>query len=416
MVDRLFLAVTDDPDGDAVFRVPPRRDEALSVRAVVRGRLWCSRLAGGCGGRLQINAGPQVVPYLKHSAQAGSCALTGDPARAERGYEHLLAQHALRMWLEGQGLSPVLERTVAGGRVDLLVRVRELDHVLEVQLSPLGDDAWQARDAVYRDAAHTVTWLYGPHAEGAAAREQALRGVAIVLDAPRTRVGVREATTGTTWAPLSACHLDERGFWTPHLDAAVAAHEQAQRLAHEERLERERQQRQDALDAAAAERHQQAIREAEDQRILRQALTPGPARTVLTRGPGGLLWPLEGYPRSLKQWQSAHPEARGWIPDDGWGFLDEVPAEARAGGMFVTYLVTKIYGSGPTSMFAVPGLDEHLAAVLDALHAAGVVHIERRGPLVRWHRPGHCPTIPAPGTADSTPWAATHNRVSTATS
>ncbi len=399
MVDELRLAVRNDADGDRVFRLSADRAGALRSKDELRSQgthLWCSRQAGGCGGRLQINAGEVVRPYLKHTTGAGSCALAADITRAEHGYEHLLVQHTLRSWLEDQGLSVVLEKTIHGGRVDLLVRIEELTHVLEVQLTPISNERWQARDAVYRHAAHDVTWLYGPRAESAAAREQALRGVAVHLDHHQERIGIAEASTGTSWSPLSACRLDRRGFWTPGLDAAIAAHEAAQRKELADRHVREAKELQARLEAAAARRRDEEQRAAEDRRIQERAATVA-ARPVetLVPGLGGLLLPLEGYPRSLAQWVSAHPDASGWAPPQGWAFLYDVPDDATNAAKFVTYLVTKIYGSGPVTMFAIPGIHEHLDHIVDALQAVGLIHLREHGGTMRWERPGSAMSLRA---------------------
>jgi hypothetical protein len=222
--DALRWAVTDGPSGTTALLLPEDRAGARRVAEHAGGAFWCSREAGGCGGRLAVDAG--TGPRFRHPAGA-RCALADGGPPADRGYEHLRYQPVLAAWLAGQGHRPRLERIRGtGGGTDLRFAVEDAAAVLVVQLSPLPDTAWRQRDDALRARSRHVTWLFGPAAEAGAATEVAVRGVALSLrrHGGGLAVGVRDVEGGTRWVPLSACRLTGDGLSVPGVDEARARH------------------------------------------------------------------------------------------------------------------------------------------------------------------------------------------------
>ncbi|PRY49986.1 hypothetical protein LY71_10422 [Geodermatophilus tzadiensis] len=224
MADGLRWAVTDGPDGTSAVELPADAVAARRLAEQARGGLWCARAAGGCGGRLAVVDGDP--PGLGHTGD-DPCAFRRRPAAAGHAYDHLRYRPALLSWLTGQGHRPrVLRVPDAAGHPGLRLVVESLGAVLEVRLAPLSDTAWRARDDRARGAARSVTWLYGPDADAAAATEASVRGAALSLRRHDRGllVGVRDAGGAVRWVRLAACSLTADGVTAPGLEDARAAH------------------------------------------------------------------------------------------------------------------------------------------------------------------------------------------------
>lgn len=370
----LAHAVVDGSDGTHAVELSPVRAEALRLKALHEESFWCSTQAGGCGGSLVLAAGPIRVPYFRHHRGA-DCALAGDNARAARSYEHLHYQRALLAWLEAQGLRATTEHHLGpDGRADLHVIVRSRRHTIEVQLSPLGLNKLRRRDEGYHRQVDHVTWLYGAAAETAAAAEQADRGHALHIRAgagsgTALEIGVVTDLT-EAWSPLGECELRTEQFWTPHLDEALAdlaaAHEEAAARAAEEAAEEAR--REASKQAAARRRAAEAKREFVD-----RGPQP-PASTGWGDRYGTLAWRRE-----------IHPELASWAPEQGWAWTDGLTDEGRAAARVVSYIVSRLYASGPISMLLLPDATAG-AEVIAALERAGFLRLYERRGVERWER------------------------------
>jgi hypothetical protein len=217
----LRWAVTDGPAGTAAVALP-EDGTAASVLGLRPGRnYWCSRAAGGCGGRLVLESRDGARPHFRHAGDV-RCAFTA--ADAGPAYEFLRHRRALGAWLAAQGLRPRFEEVPGSG--GLHVVVAEVSCAAVVQLSPLPDTAWRERDERCRRSLRHVTWLYGPAAEAAGDTELAVRGVAYAVRRHNTGllVGVRDVAGGTRWVRLGACRLTADGFEAPGASEARALH------------------------------------------------------------------------------------------------------------------------------------------------------------------------------------------------
>ncbi|MCI2238104.1 hypothetical protein MO973_09615 [Paenibacillus sp. TRM 82003] len=409
------MAVVDGPDGTLARQAPADRNLAIELRLQHANGFWCSTLAGGCGGTLLLAAGAVLRPHFRHRGEVGSCALARDPARAERSYEHVRYQRVLLDWLTDQGLSGRAEHTMGSdGRADLHVLVDGVAHSIEVQLSPLNDRAWLQRDEKYRRRVRHVTWLYGPLVDAAAAREQAVRGIALRVrgdvESGDVEIGV-QGHTETAWAPLSQCRLPADGFWTPHLLAAQREHERvlrqrAEQVEHEarERLECERAAR---VQRERVARERSVRRQAALARVTRAALPLRPVHEVAVMPPdnnlarGGLAQ-HEGaggsasaaavveaarWPRSTAEWRELHPEADEWSARQDWSWLAVIGEPYRKVVQFLAYLTQRIYLNGPTAMFDLPDTS-NLEEVLVLMQRAGLIRRFERAGVERWERAG----------------------------
>ena len=216
----LRWAVTDGPDGTAAVALPDDAAAARLLALQAPGGFWCAREAGGCGGRLAVDAdGPR--PAFVHTGDA-PCALVRREDTAERAYEPLRYRRPLVAWLTAQGLSPRV--TTSPGRAGLHLALPGA--VLEVQLAPVSDLAWRARDDRLHREARSVTWLHGPGADLAAATEASVRGAALLLRRHDRGllVGVRDAAGGVRWVRPAACRVSADGVDAPGLAEARAAH------------------------------------------------------------------------------------------------------------------------------------------------------------------------------------------------
>ncbi|WP_344145837.1 competence protein CoiA family protein [Nocardioides koreensis] len=370
----LAHAVVDGPDGTHAVELSPVRAEALRLKLLHEESFWCSRQAGGCGGALVLAAGPIRVPYFRHHSGA-DCALAGDSARAARSYEHLHYQRALLAWLEAQGLSATTEHHLGpDGRADLHVIVHSRRHTIEVQLSPLGINEWRRRDEGYHRQVDHVTWLHGAGAETAAAAEQADRDHALHIRAGAgagTAIEIGVVTNLTeVWSPLGECELRAEQFWTPHLEQALAD----LAAAREESAAR-------AAEEAADEARREASRQAAARRRAADAKRETAARGAV---------PLASSDENdrygtLPWWGEIHPELASWAPEQGWAWTDGLTEQGRAAARVVSYIVSRLYTSGPISMLLLP--DETVGAeVVAALERAGFLRLYERRGVERWER------------------------------
>jgi hypothetical protein len=224
MSQELRWAVTDGPDGTAAVELPGDATQARLLDELTGGAFWCARAAGGCGQLLEVVTGPR--PSLRHVGRQ-PCTFVRREATAARAYDHLRYRPALTAWLTAQGHRPRLEpATGPDGHTGLHVVVGALGAALEVQLAPLADTAWRARDDRARRTARSVTWLYGPDADAAAATEASVRGAALSLRRHHRGllVGVRDAGDHVRWVRLATCHLTADGLTAPGLAEARAVH------------------------------------------------------------------------------------------------------------------------------------------------------------------------------------------------
>jgi hypothetical protein len=234
--NELRWAVTDGPAGTAAVALPEDGTAARVLGLRPGSDFWCSREAGGCGGRLVLEARGGARPHFRHTGD-GRCAFTTSDAGP--AYESLRHRRALGAWLAAQGLRPRFEEVPGSG--GLHVVVPEVGCALEVQLAPLEDTAWRERDDRCRRWVRHVTWLHGPAAEAAGDIELAVRGVAYAVRRHNTGllVGVLDVGGGTRWVRLGACRLTADGFQAPgtaearalHARHAADRHEAARRAA-----------------------------------------------------------------------------------------------------------------------------------------------------------------------------------------
>lgn len=357
MATDLVWAVIDGPDGQQPVSMPPDRAAALRLKLQHDERFWCGRQASGCGSRLFVIAGEERRPHFRHEAHA-ACRFIDRPGAAEHSYEHLQYQLALQAWLHAQGHQADLEKHLGSdGRTDLHVVVDAVAHAIEVQLSPLGASAWQGRDQRYRQHAAHVAWLYGPGAGAAAATHLAARGVVLRLR-PGPEVGVQDVRGQVRWAPLALCSLLPTGFVAPGLADALALHEQLLREQEEARLaaaeraaveaavaEQERQRRL-AAERRRREEAQRARHAWEEQEAHRRRALPA------VRAPG------RAGPRTLVEWQRVYPEAAGWSPPGGWGWLRDVRDELHPAARALAYMTQVLLGAGPTASLGAGLLDD----------------------------------------------------------
>jgi hypothetical protein len=223
-VDELRWAVTDGPDGTAAVELPDDDVQARLLDELTGGAFWCARLAGGCGALLEMVPGAR--PAFRHTA-GRPCPLARQGASGSRAYDQLRYRPALVAWLTGQGHRPrVATVTGADGHTGLHLAVDAIGAALEVRLAPMTDTAWRARDDRARRTARSVTWLYGPDADAAAATEARVRGAALSLRRHHRDllVGVRDDADRVRWMRLAACRLTADGITAPGLAEARAAH------------------------------------------------------------------------------------------------------------------------------------------------------------------------------------------------
>ncbi len=379
--DGLMQAVVDAPDGFAVIDAPSDPRLARELRRRWGNEFWCTTLASGCGGPLRLAAGDVRRPYFRHRPKA-TCRLAQNPSRAPRAYEHLHYQRELVTWLERQGLRADIEhRFGAEGRADLHVEVDGVGQSIEIQLSRISDEEVRERDDVYRRHVSHVTWLFGTGpARALASSAQAADGVALLVrrdgQTGHVEVGVLDYDDNERWSPLDDCELRNDGLWTPHLQSAK---DEYRRVLEE----RARQAQRQAEERAAADRRA-AEAVAATQRVRHRPRQPQPTEPPpvihhAARGPeratfGTLAW-----------WQEVHAERVEWMPDQGWGWSQNLPEPERTAAQVLAYIVQRIYANGPVKMLHPPdGGDGH--RVVAALKDAQLIRTYERGGIARWER------------------------------
>jgi hypothetical protein len=379
-MEHLCYAVLDGSDGSRPIRLPNDRNAALLMKSRHHGLFWCSRAGGGCGASLIVAAGPILRPHFRHPSGSGdSCALARDPQRAMATYTHLAIQRALKVWLDGQGVTSRMEhRLVSGGRADIHVVVGDDAQTIEVQLSPMPGGEWLRRDALYRSEVSVVTWLYGPDVEARALDQVMERDVALQVEPDfagggSVRIGTFDGQA-VQWAELAACKLTPEGFWTPHIDDARArtiawraAEDAAARAEAEEEQARRRR-----LQEAAREREKGLERVQQ----TRQSLPPVHASDVVR------------YTWTLASQQKLVPEAADWAPDIGWGWLDDLPPELRESATLLAYFVRRVEGGNVLTRLAFDDIPDPDGLIVTAFVNAGLIAL--CPPTLhppRWQRP-----------------------------
>lgn len=375
MTSELLWAVTDGPSGTSAVALPDDRFEALAIKAEHSGRFWCTTEANGCGGSLILNAGQVRVPYFRHHPGA-PCSFIGSEHKAGPAYEHLRYQRAFADWLKAQGYTPTLEKVLGtDGRTDLHVIVDQVSHAIEIQLSPVSAASWRERDTGYRRRVDHVTWLYGPAAETAGAAELSVRGLSFALK-PGPEVGVRDVDHQTHWVPLASCRLTADGFHAPGVEEARALHLQRQEeRAEEARLKAEQKER----DRLAAQERLQREREARARAVA--------ARPVRPEQPGLDFGHLRG-PAGLDRWEGLFPEAKWWQPDRGWGWLDSLPFELHRTAKALAYVTRVLTFASPVDTVFPELTDPDIRRLLfDLLEEVGLIRRYRHASGVeRWER------------------------------
>jgi hypothetical protein len=241
---------------------------------------------------------------------------------------------------------------------------------------------WVRRDALYRSQVNVVTWLYGPDAGARALDEMIERDVSLYVDADLNADGaiVQIGTHGiedTEWSELDECKLTPAGFWTPNLEEARAqtavwraGEDAAARLEAEEEAKRRRRQQEEA--------------ERENERIKGQKrfrATPHFLPTFKAPAPGPYSWTLENQ-------QAACRESKGWAPEIGWGWLNQLPPEYRESARLLAYIVCTIDAGGALYELPFDDVPDPDGVIAEALVHAGLIALcAPNSHLRRWRRP-----------------------------
>ena len=385
MEEHLCHAVVDGPTGHHAIALPNVRASALLMKLRHNRHFWCSRAVGGCGAPLFVVAGAVRRPHFRHpSGGADSCALERNPTRAKAAYTHLAIQMALVGWLDRQGFTSRIEHVFKdGGRADLHVVVGKDAQTIEVQLSPMPEAEWLARDAKYRSQVSVVTWLYGPDAEARALDEVIERDVALHVDAELSTGGA-DVQIGTRfierveWSELYDCKLTSAGFWTPHIEdarAETAAWRAAEDAAARQAAEEEGERRRRHLEAA--ERERERIRAQQRFRGMQQFLAP-----IQMPRAGLFAW-------TLVDQQVLNSDAASWIPEGGVVWLKDLPDELHESAMLLAFIVCMIDSGGPLHRLAFEDVPDEQGLIADALVRAGLIALcAPTSHPRRWQRPG----------------------------
>lgn len=373
MAGDLVWAVTDGPSGTQAVDVPSDRWQAIRLREHHSGDFWCSTEASGCGGGLILAAGPVLIPHFRHRRDA-RCEFIGSESKAGPAYEHLRYQRALLRWLEAQGYSPALEKTLGpDGRTDLHVVVNSVRHSVEVQLSPLPSAAWRERDAKYRRHHEHVTWLYGPAAEAAGATELGVRGLSFALR-PGPNVGVRDVDADTHWAELTECRLTPNGLYVPGLEEARELH-RVRKAEADEAIRRAQEKAAEKQWLAELQRDEWEKRMAAQRTALKQRQEEArakPPQFRINHDPS-----LEG----LERWEGRYPESSVWEPAIGWGWLAQLPDDLHRRARALAYSTQVLSYAAPVSHL-LPGVltDEERSQILALLQDLKLIKLD-------WPRP-----------------------------
>jgi len=382
-------AVLDGPDGLDVREAPALREEALRLRH--DNVFWCTTQAGGCGKRLRLHAGHQVIPYFQHVDRGAGCALQSGSRETVDAYFHISYQKALAAWLVDQGYTPRIEHTFPehGGRADLHVTVEGVAHSIEVQLSRIPGGTWTVRTARYLAHVDRVTWLHGPTCDGTLAADRMGNGYALAVrtHANVVQIGVHWDEDHTDWSDITDCLMRPDGIWTPDLDAALleverirAEREQAERRATAEAEQTRKEAEQRAAQLQQRQPERDADRRAADRWLRGQ-------RAQAEAEPSDLVGSVPGPAlRTFEQWEGLHPEMLGWAMSEDWSWLKGFNDVEQRAGKWMAYVAQRLYAKAMVDDMRHPELGEHqIDALLDALFAAGIATLEP-GPHGRWAR------------------------------
>ena len=72
-----------------------------------------------------------------------------------------------------------------------------------------------------------------------------------------------------------------------------------------------------------------------------------------------------------------------WTPDQGWAWIDGLTDEGKAAARVVSYIVSRLYASGPISMLLLPDAMTG-AEVVSALERAEFLRLYERRGVERW--------------------------------
>lgn len=154
------------PEGDHLIPLPDEHQDIVNLKRRINSGVtpaYCPTSAGGCG-RTMILAyneekrGEGNVRHLRHRVETNQCGLTRD-METHRRIQELMREH-----FTSQGHRVTLERynPENRSRADVFISggsLRDMTVSLEVQLSGM-DRPFDLRDALYREGASTVEWLF----------------------------------------------------------------------------------------------------------------------------------------------------------------------------------------------------------------------------------------------------------------
>ena len=371
-------ACTDGPDGILVEVAPTTRDEAVALIARHAGAFWCSTAVGGCGQKLELPHGHINRPYFRHLAGSSECALGGPGKSTGDAYAHLAYQTALSQWLREQGYSPAFEHTFpdGGGRADLHVAVAGINHSIEVQLSPITEETWQARIEKYTRHVDATTWMFGPDRDAEtyrallADRDLAWR---LKVDDGQVRVGtIGHGYEG--WASLSDCTFDRTGIHSPNEDAARTASSQYRAD-------------QAAKAKATREKHEAAMRRPIDDAVRRARSREAHVETAPADTPARAPLPY-AWPRPVALVLAQYPEFAEWAEGPGAQIGDSLDPQLAHLARVTAYVTCELSVSGLIENIAFSDVNaDDNAAVWAHLVAMGAVQVRAiTGLGTRWTR------------------------------
>ncbi|MDF9716453.1 competence protein CoiA family protein [Nocardioides sp. ChNu-99] len=420
-------AVTDGPGGHQSLAMPDDHVAAAELRARYK-ELWCSTAANGCGQLLSASVGKKNRPHFRHqSHEAHKCALVdGTEEFQERSYLHLALQLTLEGWLTGQGLEPRLEYQFDDrSRADIRVEVDELEHTIEVQLSPLPADEWARRDERYRShITGQVSWLFGSNispdvrhptivsngvAFGIALQSPSQAPADSSADSPAGPIAPADLLDPAhvfvvTYGPrgfsanssLSDCRLIRDGLWTPHRDRLIEEHRERARAEDPRAVQRRHSS--DGGGSGGRERSPVELPPenpgaTDAKRAAIPPIPPPPApddRLVDKPAPALTADELSAHPRRPRG-QNRQPLATGHLLHAGEHqappeLYTHLPESLHDAAQTMAYIVTTIELNGPETALSFPDVDDG-TAIQDALLAVGLIELYAARDVVRWRRP-----------------------------
>lgn len=253
-----------------------------------------------------------------------------------------------------------------------------------MQISPLSEEEWTRRDALYRRHIDVVSWLFGEDLGTRAIEDLLRRDVSFhiyVESDLEVVVGTRFVDGQVLWDELMDCKLTAGGLWTPHSDRARAATQKWRKLSVAARvmrshLDRRREQNEVARQPRLREEsgggrqvtHQLALMGSQD--VSSSARLPSRNR----------------YPWTHEARIALVREASAWAPDIGWGWLDSVPTDLRASAQLLAYYVSCIYESGTIDQLSFHDVPDPDGCQVFALVEAGLILLYEVAEVQRWRR------------------------------